>query len=173
MPAGSSEHLAILRVQHAVFQPGPEIGRRDILRVGVVEIIQHQPQVTRFVDGGNGTARPAPESGRELPAAEIGCVEALPPLHAAGNDVLELAGVVAGGGFVRHVKMRFDHIVDILQKQGGALYDLLRRGKLQRLPAPLRGLAYIAPRDLAGDLVAADADEADGVEYINFIDVPT
>ena len=69
--------------------------------------------------------------------------------------------------------MRFDHIVDVLQKQGSALYDLLRCSKIQRLPAALRGLADVARGYFACDLVTANADETDGVQYVNLVDVPT
>src|SRR5699024_12413314 len=71
MPAGSSEHLTIPDVEDAVFQPGAEIGGRNVLRVGVIEVVQHQTKVSGLVDGFDRSARPAAERSGKL-LAEIG-----------------------------------------------------------------------------------------------------
>ena len=127
-----------------MFQPGAEVGGGDGGGVAVVEVVQHQPQVAGLVDGWNRPARPAPERNREFPAAKVRRVETLAALHPAGDDVLKLAGVVRGRSLVRHLEVRLDDIVHVLQQQRGALHNLLRGDKVERLTATLRRLTHVA-----------------------------
>ena len=108
---------------------------------------------------------------RKLPAAETGHMIALPFFQPAGQDILELARVVGGGGPFRHLKMRVQHIVHIRQHQRRALEDILR-GRDAQLPVrpSHRREGFLGGR-LALDLVAADAGEADGLQHVDGIDV--
>ena len=114
------------------------------LNKNVIIALTHQPQVSGLVDGWNRSTRPAPEGDRKFPAAKVRRVKALAALHPAGDDVLKLAGVVRGSGLIRHLKVRLDDIVHVLQQQRGTLHNLLRSDKVERLAAALRRLTHVA-----------------------------
>ena len=59
--------------------------------------MEHEAEVLRDLQRRNAAARPFPEIGRELPAPETGLVIALAFAQASAQDVMELAGIVAGG----------------------------------------------------------------------------
>src|SRR5699024_9748667 len=108
MPAGSSEHLTIPDVEDAVFQPGAEIGGRNVLRVGVIEVVQHQTEVSGLVDGFDRPARPAAERSGKLLAAQIGRRKTLPFFHPPRHNILELDGVVRRSGIACNVNVVLD-----------------------------------------------------------------
>ena len=55
----------------------------------------------------------------------------LPPLDAALDNVLELARVIPGSGFVRHIKMGLNDIVHIPQQQRRPLLDVVGSTEIQ------------------------------------------
>ena len=58
----------------------------------------------------------------------------LSPLDAALDNVLELARVIPGSGFVRHIKMGLNDIVHIPQQQRRPLLDVVA---VQRYSSPV------------------------------------
>ena len=105
---------------------GSEELRPDILRVRVVQIVEHPAELLRQIDGGNCAARPFAEACRKFAAAEIRRVVALSLCKPPAQNILKLSRVVAGGGLVCQVKMALDYIVNIPQDHRRALLDLLR-----------------------------------------------
>ena len=89
----------------------------------------------------------------KLAAAEVRGGKALAFSHAARDDVLKLAGVIAGCCFFRqHLELRFDDIVDICQHHGGALDDLFRRDEVRLIFLALRDAHGGAPENFATSL---------------------
>ena len=88
--------------------------------------MEHEAEVLRDLQCRNAAARPLPEVGRELPAPETGLMIALAFAQASAQDVLELAGIVAGSGLVCQIKVTLDDVVDVLQDHRGPLLDVLR-----------------------------------------------
>ena len=119
------------------------------MRVGVIEVVQHQTKVSGLFDGFDRPARPAAERSGKLLAAQIGRRKTLPFFHPPRHNILELAGVVRRRGLAGHLKVGLDDVVHILQQQRRTLHDLLGRGEVQFLPPALRGLPDIAGGDLA------------------------
>lgn len=123
--------------------------------------MEHETKVLRDLQRRNAAARPLPEVGRELPAPETGLVIALALAQASAQDVLKLAGVVAGGGFARQIEVALDDVVDILQDHRGPLLDVLR-GVEHRRRAALGRTEGGGGQQGGLDLVAPDVGEPDG-----------
>ena len=117
--------------------------------------------------------RAAPELRKKLPRAEIRHAVTLPLFQPSLDNVLKLAGIVAGRSGVRHVEVRVDDIVYIPQHHSRALLNALRRGEVQfSLPFFHHGLCPAGANDIL-DLVAADVGEADGCAHMDAVDHPT
>lgn len=117
--------------------------------------------------------RAAPELRGKFPRAEIRHAVTLPLFQPSLDNVLKLAGIVAGRSGVRHVEVRVDDIVYISQHHSRALLNALRRGEVQ-FPLPFfhHGLCPAGADDIL-DLVAADVGEADGCAHMDAVDHPT
>ena len=97
----------------------------------------------------------------------------LAPVDTPIDDVLKLAGVIAGCGFFRqHLELRFDDIVDVRQHHGGALDDLFRRDEVRLIFLALRDAHGGAPENFAFYLVAPNGGELDGVQNVDAADMP-
>ena len=123
--------------------------------------MEHEAEVLRDLQRRNAAARPLPEVGRELPAPETGLMIALAFAQASAQDVLELAGIVAGGGLVRQIEVALDDVVDVLQDHCGPLLDVLR-GVEQRRRAAFGRTEGGGGQQGGLDLVAPDVGEPDG-----------
>lgn len=114
---------------------GSEEHRLNIGRVAVVHVIEHVAQIARFVDRRNLAAFPQPKMRRALPATEIRRGIARAPAKSALYNVLKLPVIIRRIRLLRHLKMRFENVVHILQKHGRALLNILRRKNRARLAA--------------------------------------
>ena len=169
MPGVSCKHLHVPAFHHAVHQLCAEELAADVGRIRVIEAVEHEAEVLRDLQRRNAAARPLPEVGRELPAPETGLVIALTFAQASAQDVLKLAGVVAGGGLVRQIEVALDDVVDVLQDHRGPLLDVLR-GVEHRRRAAFGRTEGGGGQQGGLDLVAPDVGEPDGPLVYSSVD---
>ena len=96
----------------------------------------------------------------------------LPPLDAALDNVLELARVIPGSGFVRHIKMGLNDIVHIPQQQRRPLLDVVGSTEIQ-----LSGPAFHDGADRPGGesglhLIAPQIGQPDRRAHVDAVDHP-
>ena len=118
VPARSSNHppaVSVWNLQHAVLKRRPKEERGNILRVEVVQVPEHIPQVPYpsqlLRTGWRGFTRFKLRG--KFPAAKIGLAVKLSPPDSPFDNILKLSGVVTVRRLVRDVKVGVNDIAHI------------------------------------------------------------